>query len=99
MGKLRAVVYVPGGPEADRWTAACLGYCDERGYVVVAVLVATHRGRQWMDARRMAGAELYDVLVVARWDHLPAKRRPRIEAVQDATGGDRAVSRRPRPLR
>ncbi len=95
---IRAVIYVPEGRDAKRWKRVCIDYCQRQGYVIVAAVTGgPDGGDRWMDLRRMAAAEEFDVLVVGRRDHLPAQRRPRIEAVED--GSPHGPQGRPRRLR
>lgn len=96
--RLSAVIFVPDGPEAPRWERVNLEFCERKGYAVVAV-VRWRPGDEWRELHDMAGREEFDVLVVARRDHLPAKRRPRIEVVEEAAAPTARRGWRPRLLR
>lgn len=87
-----AIIFVPaaiGLAAAQRWRDICAEHCQRRGYNVVAVVSA------WEDAIQM----MHDgvaVIVVGHRDHLPAHRRPRLEAVTDPQAAQsRSSQRRP----
>jgi len=80
----RAVLYVPIGEESERWQRIDLDYCDAMGYRFVAVVLADPDDpERWREVHGMASRDELDVLVVARRDHLSARRRPRIEVVAE----------------
>lgn len=97
---LRAVIWLPTGPDMDRWEAHCLAWCERYRADVVAVM---HVGEDaewlWGQVRRMAWEGVFDYLVVAREDHLPRLRRPRIVVVaNEPPPSSRHPDRRPRLL-
>lgn len=74
---INAILYIP--PEAHRWLETCAQYAARHGYEVVCVVSS------WADATIMS-KEKKAVVVVGRWDHLPADRLPRVEVVLEEDG-------------
>jgi len=73
-----AVVFVPAGdPDYARWLMVCGDYCNSRGYEITAVV------SDWADAMTLCTTAGVDIVVTARWDHLPPDRTPRLEIVTD----------------
>lgn len=95
----QAVIFVPAGPEAARWERVCRDYCERMAYRVVSIVRWRPRS-SWRDIRALAGRNAFDVLVTARRDHLPSRRRPRIEVIEEIVMPRRgSSSRRPRIIR
>jgi len=97
-----AAIYVIADPDQDRWTEACRRYCAEQGYNLAAVVLVEpgDDGARWAQVHAMADRGELDVLVVARRDQLPRRRRPRVEVVAEMP--DRRHARhhnRPRIIR
>lgn len=69
----------------------CIEYCERQRppYLVVGLVVDNGRIR-WAEIRGMFIADEADVLVLARREHLPPQRRPRIEVVDEHPTGARA---------
>lgn len=82
-----AVMWIPDVPDAARWLARCLAYCDARGYRLVGVVEGVTGGR-YEDAARMA-TDARGVLVVGDPSHLPADRLPRVECAAQPPGEQR----------
>jgi hypothetical protein len=81
---LDAVIFIPlTDPSARQWAMMCFSHCARSGYTPVAVV---HR---WCDILQMILAGARPVVVVAKRDHIPGDRLPRIEV----------VSERPEPFR
>lgn len=89
---LRAIIYVPDGPDRARWTMRCLKHCRDHDYSVVAVTPTGEAG--WHDIIQMIAADEADVIVVGRREHLDPQRTPRTEI---AEGPQEATPRQRRP--
>jgi hypothetical protein len=73
---LDAVIFIPlTDPQARQWAMMCFSHCARSGYTPVAVV---HR---WCDILPMILAGVRPVVVVARQDHIPCDRLPRVEVV------------------
>lgn len=85
----RAVIYVPSAnPDAlARWSDECLQHCDVLGYEVLGIVLGT-----WVDVTGLIFEGAADLVVVARWEHPPPDRLPRLEVA-----GGRWPARCPRP--
>jgi hypothetical protein len=99
----RAIIYIPVG-ERDRWSALCLAYCAARGYTVAALVEDDGAGAGWAGVTEVLMGGEASVAVVARQDHPPAGRSPRVEVVEleAATDTRRPAlprQRRPRVVR
>lgn len=71
---LRAVIFVPTeDPAHARWVLVCGDHCRRRGYLLTAIV------GDWADVAAMVKYEEVDIVVAARWDHLPPDRLPRLE--------------------
>lgn len=92
---LNAVLFVPTGHGADRWLTVCAEYAARYRYEVTAV------ASDWDDVVTMLFAGEAQVVVVARRDHLPAMRTPRMEIVTEVQTAPVAQhpDRRPRRTR
>lgn len=91
---LDAVVFVPyEDPAHERWVHVCCEHCAEHNYRVVAV------AGTYADAIAMLFEHGSNVMVVARWDHLPPDRLPRIEIVADIACADVHATTAPPPQR
>jgi acetyl-CoA acetyltransferase len=91
---VKAVICVPN-TDRGRWEAECLAHCTAWGYDVVAVMTAGDGAVR--DICQMVASGEIDVIVVARFEHLPQDTLPRIE---EATGSKSVPGqRRPRTVR
>lgn len=92
---LNAVLFVPTGHGADRWLTVCAEYAARYRYEVAAVAT------DWDDAVKCVLSGEAQVLVVARRDHLPGMRTPRMEIVTEVQTAPAAQrpARRPRRTR
>jgi hypothetical protein len=97
---LQAVILVPA-KETARWAKQCLDYCAAAGYHVAGVVLDNQGG--WTAVTDMVQHGLAQVIVVARSEHLPRYRVPRIEVVASQIeveqGEQMPVSRRRPRLR
>ena len=92
---LNAVLFVPTGRTADRWLTVCAEYAARYRYQVAAI------ASDWDSVVHMLLHGEAQVVVVARRDHLPEMRTPRMEIVteiQTAPAAQRP-DRRPRRTR
>lgn len=92
---LNAVLFVPTGHGADRWLTVCAEYAARYSYEVAAVAT------EWADVVTLVFAGEAQVVVVARRDHLPGMRTPRLEIVTEVQTAPVAQrpARRPRRTR
>lgn len=92
---MNAVLYVPTGHGADRWLTVCAEYAARYRYEVAAVAT------EWDSVVTMLLQGDAQVVVVARRDHLPPMRTPRMEIVTEVQTAPAAQrpSRRPRRTR
>lgn len=91
---ISAVVFVPAGPETERWLAICAEYCANHRYEIVAVATI------WDDVTTVLEAREAELAIVARRDHLPADRQSRLEVIAEAsTAPTDQTQRRPRRTR
>ncbi len=74
---LNAVLFIPTGRDAERWLMVCNEYATRYGYKVAAVAT------DWASVVTMVLHGEAQVLVVARRDHLPAMRTPRLEVITE----------------
>ena len=82
----RAIAFIPSDNPLDGvYAIQCLQHIERRGYQLVAIL------RTWEQVLEALRADLAQVIVVARREHLDPDRAPRIEVVG---GGTRDVSAR-----
>lgn len=90
-----AVLFVPTGHGADRWLTVCAEYAARYRYMVTAV------ASDWDDVLTMLRDGEATVVVVARRDHLPPLRTPRLEVVTEVETAPvaRRPDRRPRRTR
>lgn len=79
---LRAIIWLPDDPEWERYAGWCHDYCETTEREIVAIIDA-RAGGQFIDAMRMFIGGEADTIVVARRDHLPADRVPRVEVVAE----------------
>ncbi|HZM83749.1 MAG TPA: hypothetical protein VFC19_49150 [Candidatus Limnocylindrales bacterium] len=87
---MQAIIFVPPDPAARPWITICAAYCVRRGYHVVAIVT------DWDDVLRMLkDDDGIDVVVIGLWEHLPADRHQRIEAVCEPQPEDPPERRRP----
>lgn len=93
MADTRAAIYLPPGPEGDRWIPACLAYVERQGYRLTSVV------RDWDTVQKLLDTRAVDVLVVTLKNHPPADRIPRIEYVEDETTAAAPQQRRPQRVR
>jgi hypothetical protein len=89
---LNAVLFVPARQDADRWLTVCAEYAARYRYQVAAVAT------EWDDVVTLVFSGEAQVIVVARRDHLPALRTPRLEIVTEVQTAPAAQrpARRPR---
>ena len=73
----RAVMICPFGPDRGLWLDECLEYCKVNDYEAASVAGA------WADACAALASGEADIVVVARPEHLPADRQPRVEIVSE----------------
>lgn len=92
MHKPSAVLFVPTGRGADVWLTVCAEYANRYRYQVAAV------ASDWDDVMTMLRAKEAEVVVVARRDHLPPSRTPRLEIVTEPESAPRPPGQR-RPQR
>lgn len=91
---LRCIIFIPSGPEFARWSQICAAYCLNHHYVVVAVT------QVWSTAVEMMASGQVAVAVIAKRDHLPPERLPRLEVVAEEQADTPAVPpTQRRPLR
>lgn len=92
---LNAVLYVPTGHGADRWLLVCAEYAARYHYEVAAI------ASEWDSVVQLLLQGEAQVVVVARRDHLPAMRTPRMEIVTEVQTAPAAQrpARRPRRTR
>jgi hypothetical protein len=92
---LNAVLFVPTGHGADRWLMVCAEYAARYRYQVAAIAT------DWDSVMTMIRQEEAQVVVVARRDHLPEYRTPRLEVVTEVQTAPAAQhpDRRPRRTR
>ena len=76
---ISAVVFVPIGPDFDRWFGICAEYCERHRYRITAVATV------WDDVLTVLRGDEAQIAVVARRDHLPADRKHRLEVVTEAS--------------
>jgi hypothetical protein len=76
---ISAVVFVPTGPDFDRWFGICAEYCERHRYQIAAVAT------DWDDVLTVLRSDEAQIAVVARRDHLPASRKHRLEVVTEAS--------------
>lgn len=92
---LNAVLFIPTGHGADRWLTVCAEYAARYRYEVAAI------AHEWDSVVHMLTHGEAQVVVVARRDHLPPMRTPRMEIVTEVQTAPAAQrpSRRPRRTR
>lgn len=96
--RLRAVIYVPAGRDADRWQRRCMHHVQRRGYELVAIVADEGDGAQWASVRALIDAGDVEIVVVAKEDHLPPDRLPRPEVAEEGPAPTPS-QRRPRLIR
>lgn len=74
----RAIVYVPS-KDFDPHAALCSVYATEHGYDIVGIV-----RDDWTAVQKMLGDGEASVALVSVEEHLPPKRKPRIEVVANA---------------
>lgn len=87
-----AVLLVPTGRGADVWLTVCADYAARHHYQVAAI------ASDWDGVMTVLRNEEAEVVVVARRDHLPPSRTPRLEIVTEPQSAPAAPSQR-RPQR
>lgn len=83
MAALRAVIYLPDGPDLQRWQHRCMEHLEAHGYELVSVVIDDTGGARWASVSTLLLAGRADVVVIARRDHLPPDRLPRFEVAND----------------
>lgn len=74
---VNAVLFVPTGHGADRWLTVCAEYAARYRYQVAAIAT------DWDSVVTMVLQGEAEVVVVARRDHLPVMRTPRLEVITE----------------
>ncbi len=80
---LQAVIYAPPG-QLPLWTTACVEHCASMGYAVFGLIVGDCDGTNWNDVIDLLARGVAQIAVVARREHLPPDRLPRLEVTAEA---------------
>jgi hypothetical protein len=82
---LQAVIFIPAS-DLQRWAAICLDYCAARKYELAGIVLVDQGG--WEAVVDMLHRGVAQIVVVARREHLPRGRVPRIEVTAEAGQDD-----------
>lgn len=74
----RAIIYVPQLYEVAKYAATCIEHCARHGYEVVGLVHG-----DWAKAAALLTSSTAGIMVVARPDHLPPDREPRVEIADE----------------
>lgn len=74
-----AVIFIPAALHLVEHFNACRLHCEAHGYQIAGLVTTT-----WDDALTMIWARAAGVVVVARREHLPPDREPRVEVAAEA---------------
>lgn len=94
-----AVIFIPDHEHLAEYGVACHRYLEARGYQFAGLVTTC-----WEDATALLFAQRGGVLVVARAEHLPPDREPRVEVAlpddpRPTNASARAAYRQRRPHR
>ncbi|SIR84118.1 hypothetical protein [Micromonospora avicenniae] len=81
---LKAVIYLPEGPDIRRWERICLNWCSRHDYQLVGLVRDDQDQTRWREVQGMMVHGRADVVVVASYRHLPQSAVPRVEAASRA---------------
>ena len=81
---LKAVIYLPEGPDKRRWARMCLNWCSSHDYQLVGLVRDDREQTRWPEVQRMMVHGQAEVVVVASYRHLPQNAVPRVEAASRA---------------
>jgi hypothetical protein len=81
---LKAVIYLPEGPDMRRWERMCLNWCSSHDYQLVGLVRDNRDQTHWQEVQRMMVHGRAEVVVVASYRHLPQNAVPRVEAASRA---------------
>lgn len=94
----RAVIFVPHF-DRRRWEDICYAAAAAHGEEVAAAVADRTAGGGWRDAEAMIQRGEADVILVARWDHVPPDALPHVRVVAEADDSLAPRQRRPRGIR